>query len=122
VSTEALSRSDIPIGTDIMIRNSMLAAAILAAGLALGATSTLHAQEAVVNQGEQFRVTYPAGYTGNIVGGGETVTVTAGRYPQVNYTGAFHEASAGIPVFTGGTEGGVAYLPAPATGAMTAAR
>lgn len=105
-----------------MIRNSMIAAALLAAGLALGATSTLHAQEAVVNQGEQFHVSYPAGYTGNIVGGGETVTVTAGRYPQVNYTGAFHEASAGIPVFVGGNEGGVAYLPTPEASAHLATR
>ncbi len=105
-----------------MIRNSMLAAALLATGLALGTSGTAHAQGAVVNQGEQFHVSYPAGYTGNIVGGGDTVTVTAGRFPQVTYTGAFHEASAGIPVFTGGSEGGVAYLPAPATAGVTAAR
>ncbi|MBO1080211.1 hypothetical protein [Roseomonas haemaphysalidis] len=105
-----------------MIRNSMIAAALLATGMALGATSALHAQEAVINQGEQFHVSYPAGYTGNIVGGGDTVTVTSGRYPQVTYTGAFHENSAGIPVFTGGSEGGVAYLPAPATAGTVANR
>ena len=105
-----------------MIRNSMIAAALLSTGMALGATSALHAQEAVINQGEQFHVSYPAGYTGNIVGGGDTVTVTSGRYPQVTYTGAFHENSAGIPVFTGGSEGGVAYLPAPATAGTVANR
>ena len=105
-----------------MIRNTMLAAALLAAGMSLGATSALHAQEAVINQGEQFHVSYPAGYTGNIVGGGESVTVTAGRFPQVSYTDPNFVAPHGIPVFVGGTEGTVAYLPAPVPSTLLATR
>ncbi|MBO1076703.1 hypothetical protein [Roseomonas marmotae] len=93
-----------------MFRIAMLSAALLASGLAGAA----HAQDLqVVNQGEQFEVHYPAGYTGNILGGGAVRVSGQGESQRIAHlTASFAQQPAGIPVFVGGGEGRVAYLPA----------
>jgi hypothetical protein len=75
----------------------------------------------VVSQGENFSVQYDAGYTGNIVGGGTVCIAGQGENQVIAYSDpGFANRSAGIPVFTGGSEGGVAYLPVPSSSAMAA--
>lgn len=92
-----------------MFRASMVAAALLASGLA---GTAAHAQQ-VINQGEQFEVHYPAGYTGNIVGGGEVLR-TLGESPRVIYSAPLHSLPPpGIPYQPGGQDRDVVYLPAP---------
>jgi hypothetical protein len=93
-----------------MFRNAILSAALLTAGL-VGAA---HAQDLqVINQGEQFAVEYPAGYTGNIVGGGVTRVASQGENVQIAHLDSrFAQQPAGIPVFVGGSEGSIAYVPA----------
>jgi hypothetical protein len=93
-----------------MFRTAILSAALLMAGLA-GAAQAQDLQ--VINQGEQFEVHYPAGYTGNIVGGGAVRVAGQGESQQIAHLDSrFAEQPAGIPVFVGGSEGEVAYLPA----------
>jgi hypothetical protein len=92
-----------------MFRTAIFSAALLMAGLA-GAAQAQEMQ--VINQGEQFSVQYPAGYTGNIVGGGVVRVTGQGESQQIAHLdGRFVERPAGIPVFVGGSEGNVAYLP-----------
>ena len=92
-----------------MFRSAILSAALLMAGLA-GAAQAQDLQ--VINQGEQFEVHYPAGYTGNIVGGGAVRVAGQGESQQIVHVDSrFVEHAAGIPVFVGGSEGNVAYLP-----------
>jgi opacity protein-like surface antigen len=91
-----------------MLRNTLLAAAVLATGLAAAAQA-----QQVISQGESFSVTYPPGYTGNIVGGGE-VLQTVGESPRVIYASPQHSAPPpGMPFDQGGQGGEVVYLPAP---------
>ncbi|RKK01827.1 hypothetical protein EBE87_02575 [Pseudoroseomonas wenyumeiae] len=91
-----------------MFRSAILSAALLMTGLA-GAAQAQELQ--VINQGEQFEVHYPAGYTGNIVGGGAVRVAGQGESQQIAHIDSrFVERSAGIPVFVGGSEGNVAYL------------
>jgi hypothetical protein len=90
-----------------MIRASMLAATLLASGLAGAAQA-----QQMVNQGEQFEVRYPAGYAGNIVGEGEVLR-TVGESPRVIYAAPLHSLPPGIPHQPGGQSQDVAYLRAP---------
>jgi hypothetical protein len=95
---------------------------LLAAAALVGASASAFAAPfTVISQGETFTVQYEQGYTGNIVGGG-TVRVTGqGEGQQIGYNDSgFAQRVAGIPVFTGGSEGGVAYLPSTATSQMAA--
>jgi hypothetical protein len=88
---------------------------LLAAAALLGATASSTAFAAplsVVNQGENFSVQYEAGFTGNIVGGGAVRVAGQGESQEIRYSDSrFDYRAAGIPVFTGGSEGDVAYLP-----------
>lgn len=93
-----------------MFRASMVAAALLASGWA----GTAAQAQQVVNQGEQFEVHYPAGYAGNIVGGGEVLR-TLGESPRVIYSAPLHSLSAR---WAGPRRG----LPAGATGIRPAPR
>jgi hypothetical protein len=74
----------------------------------------------VVTQGESFAVQYEQGYTSTIIGGAVRVS-GQGEGQQIGYNGnSFAQGTAGIPVFTGGSEGGVAYLPTTAASQMAA--
>jgi hypothetical protein len=95
-----------------MFHKTVLSAALLATGL-LGAAAAQAEEMQVINQGEQFEVHYPAGYTGNIVGGGAVRVTGNGESQQIAHLDRrFAQQPAGIPVFVGGSEGTVAYLPA----------
>ncbi|MFC7556633.1 hypothetical protein ACFQU7_37060 [Pseudoroseomonas wenyumeiae] len=97
---------------------TLLAAAAL---LGLSGATAFAAPLTVVNQGENFSVEYDAGYTGNIVGGGTVRVAGQGESQVIAYSNpSFAHRSAGIPVFTGGSEGGVAYLPAASSSAIAA--
>jgi hypothetical protein len=100
---------------------SLLAAAAL---LTTTAGSTAFAAPLpVVNQGESFSVRYEDSYTGNIVGGGAVRIAGQGESQQISYGDSrFAQHAAGIPVFTGGSEGDVAYLPAAPSTPQIAAR
>ncbi|HWL80981.1 MAG TPA: hypothetical protein VNR89_08510 [Roseomonas sp.] len=99
---------------------TLLAAAAL---LGLSGASALAAPLVVTNQGENFAVTYADDYTGNIVGGGTVRTEGNSRNLRIIYDDAqFARRPAGLPVFRGGSEGDVAYLPAPAVHGLMAAR
>jgi hypothetical protein len=76
----------------------------------------------VTGTGENFAVAYAPDYTGNIVGGGVVASETRGKDNRVVYAQANHAMTSGIPVFTGGSEGNVAYLAAPSATATLAAR
>ena len=90
---------------------SLLAAATLLATAA--APTAFAAPLPVVNQGESFSVQYQDSYTGNIVGGGAVRIISQGESQQISYGNSrFAQHAAGIPVFTGGSEGDVAYVPA----------
>jgi hypothetical protein len=98
---------------------------LLAAALLMGASSTAFAAPlTVVSQGENFSVQYEEGYTGNIVGGGAVQVTGQGESQQIAYANpGFANRSAGIPVFVGGSEGSVAYVPAmPSSSTLMAAR
>ncbi|RMI17071.1 hypothetical protein EBE87_24105 [Pseudoroseomonas wenyumeiae] len=97
---------------------TLLAATAL---LGLSGATAFAAPLNVVNQGENVSVEYDAGYTGNIVGGGAVRVAGQGESQMIAYSApSFAHRSAGIPVFTGGSEGGVAYLPAASSAAMAA--
>jgi hypothetical protein len=95
---------------------------LLAAAALIGASSTAFAAPlTVVNQGESFAVEYAEGYTGNIVGGGAVRVAGQGESQQIAHLdGRFVEQTAGIPVFVGGSEGTVAYLPLASSSQMAA--
>jgi hypothetical protein len=87
---------------------------LLAAAALVGASASAFAAPlTVVSRGESFAVQYEQGYTGNIVGGGAVRVAGQGESQQIGYSDSrFAQHAAGIPVFAGGSEGGVAYLPA----------
>jgi hypothetical protein len=97
---------------------TLLAAAAL---VGLSGATAFATPLTVVNQGENFAVEYDAGYTGNIVGGGTVRVAGQGESQVIAYSDpGFANRSAGIPVFTGGSEGSVAYLPVASSAAMAA--
>ena len=89
---------------------------LLAAAALLGtaaSSSAFAAPLSMVNQGEAFSVQYEEGYTGNIVGGGVTRVASQGENVQIAHLDSrFAQQPAGIPVFVGGSEGSIAYVPA----------
>ncbi|MFD1109939.1 hypothetical protein [Pseudoroseomonas ludipueritiae] len=98
---------------------------LLAATALLGAASAAAsaAPLTVTNQGENFAVSYAPGYTGNIVGGGFVRLEGNNRSLRIIHEDAsFARQAAGIPVFTGGSEGNVAYLPTSGASNTLAAR
>jgi hypothetical protein len=100
---------------------SLLAAATLLATAA--APTAFAAPLPVVNQGESFSVQYQDSYTGNIVGGGAVRIISQGESQQISYGNSrFAQHATGIPVFTDGSEGDVAYLPATPSTPQIAAR
>jgi hypothetical protein len=89
---------------------TLLAAAAL---ISAAANSTAFAAPlTVTGTGESFAVQYDEHYAGNIVGGGAVASETRGKDNRVVYAQANHAMTAGVPVFVGGSEGTVAYLPA----------
>jgi hypothetical protein len=102
------------------IRSLLAAAALLSAA----ASSTAFAAPLpVVNQGESFSVSYEPSFTGNIVGGGTVRLAGQGESQQISYNDSrLAQHAAGIPVFTGGSEGDVAYLPLATSSTQMAAR
>jgi hypothetical protein len=86
---------------------------LLAALLVAGAAGAAQAQEPfqVTGNGENFAVEYAPGYTGNIVGGGVLRDTTTGKDPRAIYTAPNVSQTAGIPSFTGGSQGDVVYTP-----------
>ncbi|MBO1073139.1 hypothetical protein [Roseomonas marmotae] len=75
-------------------------------------TTAITRMRVLMNQGEQVAVEYPPGHTGNIVGGGATRTEGNGESLHIHHEdAAFARPAPGIPVFTGGSEGDVTYLP-----------
>jgi hypothetical protein len=97
---------------------------LLAAAALVGATASAFAAPlSVVNQGENFSVQYEAGYTGNIVGGGAVRVAGQGESQEITYGDSrFAPHAAGIPAFTGGSEGDVAYVPLAISATQMAAR
>jgi hypothetical protein len=98
---------------------TLLAAAAL---ISAAASSTAFAAPlTVTGTGESFAVQYDEHHTGNIVGGGAVRVTGNGESQQISYAdSSFAQHVAGIPVFTGGSEGGVAYLPATYSSRMAA--
>jgi hypothetical protein len=101
-----------------------IARTLLAAAALLGASASAFAAPlTVLGQGETFAVRYDAGHAGNIVGGGAVRVGGQGESQQVAHLDpAFARRAAGTPVFTGGSEGEVAYLPAAPSATQMAAR
>ncbi|KAA2211928.1 hypothetical protein [Teichococcus oryzae] len=98
---------------------TLLAAALL--GLAAG--SAVAQPLTVTGEGENFAVAYDPAYTGNIVGGGAVKVVNWGQNVRiVHQDPSFTHHSAGIPVFEGGSEGNVVYLPQLDAGTSLASR
>jgi hypothetical protein len=97
---------------------------LLAAAALVGASASAFAAPlTVVSRGESFAVQYEQGYTGNIVGGGAVRVAGQGESQQIGYSDSrFAQHAAGIPVFTGGSEGDVAYLPVAPSATQMAAR
>jgi hypothetical protein len=87
---------------------------LFAAAALIGAASStaFAAPLTVTGTGESFAVQYDEHYAGNIVGGGAVASETRGKDNRVVYAQANHAMTAGVPVFVGGSEGTVAYLPA----------
>jgi hypothetical protein len=97
---------------------TLLAAAALAASTAAASAAPL----TVLNQGESFAVQHDPSYTGNIVGGGFVRTEGNNQTLTIHYSNPdFAHRTAGVPVFTGGSEGTVVYLPS-GNAAVLAAR
>jgi hypothetical protein len=100
---------------------TLLAAAALLGGAA--SSSAFAAPLSVVNQGEAFSVQYEEDYTGNIVGGGAVRVAGQGEGQQIRYSdNRFQQRAADIPVFTGGSEGDVTYVPVTLSATQMAAR
>lgn len=93
-----------------MTRSRTLLAAAALMGLAAG--PALAEPLTVTGQGENFAVTYDRAYTGNVVGGGAVQVENRGQNVRIIHRDpSFARHSAGIPVFEGGSEGEVVYLP-----------
>jgi hypothetical protein len=91
-----------------MFRNALLSAALLTAGLA-GAASAAEPFR-VMSQGENFSVDYSNNFN-NIVGGGYAKATGGGQDVRITYADpTIGNKAPGIPVFTGGSQGGVAYI------------
>lgn len=98
---------------------------LLAATALLGAASAAAtaAPLAVTSQGENFAVDYAPDYTGNIVGGGFVRLEGNNQSLRIiHQDDRFARQAAGTPVFTGGSEGSVAYLPTSGASNTLAAR
>jgi hypothetical protein len=92
---------------------SRFVVAAAAALISLSSASAFADPLTVSSQGENFSVQYDAGEVGNIVGGGAIRVIGQGESQQIVHVDALSASRAvGIPVFTGGSEGDVAYLPA----------
>jgi hypothetical protein len=101
------------------LRTLLAATALLGAASATATAAPL----AVTSQGENFAVDYAPDYTGNIVGGGFVRTEGNNRSLRIIHQDpSFARQAAGIPVFTGGSEGNVAYLPASRASSSLAVR
>ena len=101
------------------LRTLFAATALLGAASAAASAAPL----ATATQGESFAVAYAPGYAGNIVGGGFVRLEGNSRSLRIIHEDAsFAHQAAGIPVFTGGSEGNVAYLPAGTANSALAAR
>ncbi|RKK03941.1 hypothetical protein EBE87_03435 [Pseudoroseomonas wenyumeiae] len=101
------------------LRTLLAATALLGAASAAASAAPL----AVINQGESFAVEYAAGYAGNIVGGGFVRLEGNNRSLRIIHEDpSFARRAVGIPVFTGGSEGDVAYLPVGSANSSLAAR
>ncbi|MFC7553386.1 hypothetical protein ACFQU7_15720 [Pseudoroseomonas wenyumeiae] len=101
------------------LRTLLAATALLGAASAAASAAPL----AVINQGESFAVEYAPGYAGNIVGGGFVRLEGNNRSLRIIHEDpSFARRAAGIPVFTGGSEGNVAYLPIGSASSTLAAR
>ncbi|MBO1077239.1 hypothetical protein [Roseomonas marmotae] len=97
--------------------------AAAAALISLSAASAFATPLTVLSQGETFAVQYDPSDTGSIVGGGAVRVMGQGESQQITHVEArFAHRMAGIPVFTGGSEGGIAYLPAGASSSVMASR
>jgi hypothetical protein len=91
----------------VMFRNALLSAALLTTVLAGAASAEPFS---VMSQGENFSVSY-ADDSDNIVGGGRVSVIGNGNSMRIVYAEpGFAQQALGIPVFTGGSEGDVAYL------------
>lgn len=102
------------------VRTLLAAATIVGAAVS---STAFAAPLSVVNQGESFSVQYEAGYTGNVVGGGAVRVTGQGEGQQITHADtSFARHAAGVPVFTGGSEGDVAYLPDVPSSSLMAAR
>lgn len=99
---------------------TLLAAAAL---MGLAAGSAMAQPLTVTGRGENFAVTYDESYTGNVVGGGAVRTEGNGQNLRIVHEDArFAHRSAGIPIFEGGSEGNVVYLPPAVANTSLAAR
>jgi hypothetical protein len=99
---------------------TLLAAAAL---MGLAAGSAMAQPLTVTDRGENFAVTYDENYAGNVVGGGAVETRGNGNNLRIIHEDArYARHSAGVPVFEGGSEGQVVYLPAPQAPTTLAAR
>jgi len=66
----------------------------------------------VLDEGENFTVAYDPSYEGNVAGGGRVQIADDGEMLQIQYRdGSFAMQAPGVPVFIGGSEGNIAYLP-----------
>jgi hypothetical protein len=98
-----------------------LAAALAFFGAAAATASA--APLTVSGNGDTFAVQYDSAYTGNIVGGGFVATEGNNNTLRIiRQDDGFARSAAGIPVFTGGSDGSVAYLPTGNGSASIAAR
>jgi hypothetical protein len=94
-----------------MFRTALLSAVLLTAGLT-GAASAAEVFP-VMSRGESFSVDYSHDLN-NIVGGGFARASGGGQDVRISYADPdIGNKPAGIPVFTGGTEGNVAYVVMP---------
>jgi hypothetical protein len=99
-----------------MSRFTIAAAAAL---ISLAAAPAFASPLTIASHGENFAIQYNT--DNNIVGGGAVRVIGQGESQRVIHTDASAmQSSAGIPVFVGGSEGGIAYLPADASVRMAA--
>ncbi|MBO1073344.1 hypothetical protein [Roseomonas marmotae] len=88
-------------------RTLLAATALLATSAATVSANPLTVQ----SQGETFAVQYAADHTGNILGGGAVRTEGNGNSLRIiHLNNAFARQPSGIPTFSGGSEGSIAYL------------
>ncbi len=90
----------------------ILLAAAAMFGVAAGAAQAREAVR-VTGNGENFAVEYDPSYTGNIVGGGDTIArPLTGDATQADYVRPHTSKAQGIPTFAGGRHGDIVYTPA----------